>query len=147
MEEPLIIRKPLSPEDYELMYDLRWRVLTEPWNHPRGSEKDDSDTESYPFIVTLNEKIVAIARFHIANEGEGCIEYLAVEKEYRKKRIASKLMRYIEGFSISLGLTDIILIAWKTAKEFFEKIDYEIIREGPILFNEFERLVMRKMLV
>ena len=46
-----------------------------------------------------------------------------------------------------MRLFGIILIAWKTAKEFFEKINYEIIRVGPILFKEIERLVMRKMLV
>ena len=147
MEEPLIIRRPLSKEDFELMYDLRWRVLRKPWNQPRGSEKDNIETESYPFKVTLNEKIVATARFHKANDKEGHIRYLAVEKDYRKKRIASKLMRYIEGISISLGLTGIILDAWKTAKEFFEKLDYEIIREGPLLFNEIEQFIMKKMLV
>ncbi|MFX1338326.1 MAG: GNAT family N-acetyltransferase [Promethearchaeota archaeon] len=147
MEEPLIIRQPLSKEDFELMYDLRWRVLREPWNQPKGSEKDDIETESYPFMVTLNEQIVATARFHKANEKEGQIEYLAVEKDYRNKRIASKLMRYIEGFSISLGLESIIIFAWKIAQDFFVKLDYKIVREDLILFNEIECLIMRKMLV
>ena len=146
MEEPLIIRKPLSKEDFEMMYDLRWRVLREPWNQTRGTEKDDIEIDSHQFIVTLNEKIVATAHFHKINETEGQIKYLAVEKDYRKKRIASKLMRYIEGFAISLGLTGIILNAWKTAKVFFEKLDYKIIREGPLLFNEIEHYVMKKML-
>jgi hypothetical protein len=58
MEEPLIIRQPLSKEDFDLMYDLRWRVLRKLWNQPRGSEKDDIENESHPFIVTLNNKIV-----------------------------------------------------------------------------------------
>ena len=147
MEEPLIIRKPLSKEDYELMYDLRWRVLREPWDQPRGSEKDDIETESHQFIVTLNEKIVATARFHKNSEMEGQIKYLAVEKKYRNRRIATKLMLYIEGVAVNLGLTSILLNTRKTAKEFFEKLDYEIVRDDPLLFNEIEHFTMRKILV
>lgn len=147
MEEPLIIRQPLSKEDFDLMYDLRWRVLRKLWNQPRDSEKDDIENESHPFIVTLNNKFVATARFHKNSEKEGQIRYLAVEKEYRNKRIASKLIRYIEGFAISLGIHNIKLNARKTAKDFFEKLDYKIIGEGPLLFNEIEHYVMDKKLV
>lgn len=146
MEEPLIIQRPLSKEDYSFMYDLRWRVLRKPWNQPRGSEKDELEKNSYPFIVILNNKIVATARFHKNSEKEGQIRYIAVEKEYRKKRIATKLIRYIEGFAISLGVSSIILNARKTAKEFFEKLDYDIIADGPLLFNEIEHFVMYKKL-
>jgi len=146
MEEILIIRQPLSTEDFDLMYNLRWRILRKPWNQPIGSEKDDIENESHPFIVNLNEKIVATARFHKNTEKEGQIRYLAVEKEYRKKRIATKLIRYIEGFAISLGVSGIIVNVRKTAKEFFEKLDYNIIGEGPLLFNEIEHYVMHKKL-
>jgi len=41
MEEPLIILRPLSKEDFELMYNLRWKILRKPWHQPKGSEKDD----------------------------------------------------------------------------------------------------------
>ena len=144
MEEPIIIQRPLSKEDYSIMYDLRWRVLRKPWNQPRGSEKDDLENDSYPFIVILNNKIVATARFHKNSEEEGQIRYLAVEKKYRKKRIATKLLQYIEGFAISLGVSSIILNARKTAKELFTKLDYVIIGEGPLLFDEIEHFVMCK---
>lgn len=146
MEDPLIIQRPLSKEDYSYMYDLRWRVLRKPWNQPRGSEKDDLEKSSYPFIVILKNKIVATARFHKNSEKEGQIRYLAVEKEYRNKRIATKLIRYIEGFALSIGVSNIILNARKTAKEFFKKLDYGIIGEGPLLFDEIEHFVMNKKL-
>ena len=144
MEDPIIIQQPLSEEDYSIMYDLRWRVLRKPWNQPRGSEKDELEKNSYPFIVILNNKIVATARFHKNSEKEGQIRYLAVEKDYRKKRIATKLLQYIEGFAISLGVSSIILNARKTAKELFTKLDYVIIGEGPLLFDEIEHFVMCK---
>ena len=146
MEEPLIILRPLSEEDYELMYNLRWRVLRKPWQQPIGSEKDDMENESYPFIVIYNNKVVGTARLHKNSEEDGQIRYLAVEEGYRDQRIGSKLVRYIEGFATCLGIKKIILNGRKTAKEFFEKLDYEIIGEGPLLFDEIEHLIMHKEL-
>ena len=146
MEEPLIILRPLSEEDYDLMYNLRWKVLRKPWQQPKGSEKDDIENESYPFIVIFNGIVVATARLHKNNEGEGQIRYLAVERDFRNQRIGSKLIRYIEGFATCLRIRKIVLNARKTAKEFFEKLDYKIIGEGPLLFDEIEHLIMQKEL-
>jgi len=146
MEEPLIILRPLSKEDFELMYNLRWKILRKPWHQPKGSEKDDIENESYPFIVIFNDKVVATARLHKNNEEEGQIRYLAVEERNRNQRIGSKLVRYIEGFATCLGIKKIILNARKTAKEFFEKLDYNIVGEGPLLFDEIEHFIMRKEL-
>jgi N-acetylglutamate synthase-like GNAT family acetyltransferase len=146
MEEPLIILRPLSKEHFDLMYSLRWNVLRKPWNQPKGSEKDDIENESYPFIVVYDEKVVATSRLHKNSENEGQIRYLAVKEEYRNQRIGNKLVRYIEGFATCLGLKIIILNARKTAKDFFEKIGYNIIGEGPLLFDEIEHFIMRKEL-
>jgi N-acetylglutamate synthase-like GNAT family acetyltransferase len=146
MEEPLIILRPLSKEHFDLMYNLRWNVLRKPWNQPKGSEKDDIENESYPFIVVYDEKVVATSRLHKNSENEGQIRYLAVKEEYRNQRIGNKLVRYIEGFAICLCLKIIILNARKTAKEFFEKLGYNIIGEGPLLFDEIEHFIMRKEL-
>ena len=146
MEEPLIILRPLSKEDYELMYNLRWRILRKPWQQPKGSEKDDIENESYPFIVIYHDKVVATARLHKNSEDEGQIRYLAVKEEYRNQRIGSKLVRYIEGFATCLGIKSIILNARKTAKAFFEKLDYEITGESPLLFDEIKHFIMHKEL-
>ena len=146
MEEPLIILRPLSKEDYELMYNLRWRILRKPWQQPKGSEKDEIENKSHPFTVIFCNKMVATARLHKNSEEEGQIRYLAVEEEFRNQRIGNKLVRYIEGFATCLGLKSIILNARKTAKEFFEKLDYKIIGEGPLLFDEIEHFIMHKEL-
>ena len=146
MKEPLIIRKPLSKEDFQKIYDLRWRVLMKPLNKTLESDKDNIDTESYPFIVTLNEKIVAFALFHKISEKEGQIRDLAVEEDYRNERIGSILMRYIEGFAVSLGIKTITLYTTKTIKEFFQKLDYKTIGEGPLLCDETEQITMMKTL-
>jgi len=34
---------PETAVDRERYFDLRWRVLREPWQQPRGSERDDRE--------------------------------------------------------------------------------------------------------
>ncbi len=149
-EEPskiLIIRSPRSKSEYDAMYDLRWRILREPWNQPRGSEKDDMEDKSFLFLVKLDDRLVATARFHKNSESEGQIRYLAVEEEYRRQGIASKLLYYIEGFAIRLRISSIILNARQTAQKLFEKVGYKISKEGHLLFGEIPHFVMYKKIM
>jgi len=147
MEDKLIIRKAASKEELEELYDLRWKLLRKPWNQPKGSERDEKEDESYSFIAILDNKIVGTARLHKNNEKEGQIRYLAVEKEYQKMGIGKNLMKKIEMHAINLRLESIILNARKTVENFFEKLDYKVIRTGHTLFNEIEHFVMRKSLI
>ncbi len=147
MEDKLIIQKAASKEEFEALYDLRWRLLRKPWNQPKGSEKDEREDESYSFIAILDNKIIGTARLHKNNEKEGQIRYLAVEKEYQKMDIGKNLMKKIEMHAINLGLESVILNARKTAENFFKKLGYKVIRKGHTLFNEIEHYVMRKSLI
>ena len=40
------IKEPVTEEEFEQYYILRWRILRQPWNQPRGSEKDDKENKS-----------------------------------------------------------------------------------------------------
>jgi hypothetical protein len=56
--------EPLTKTDCDRL--LRWRVLREPWNHPRGTERDDFDVQS--FSLTLpgpSGGVVAAGRLHL----------------------------------------------------------------------------------
>ncbi len=146
----IVIRQPCLEEEFESMYDLRWRVLRKPWNQPKGSEKDEKDGKDngvHHFIAVINEKIVGTARYHTCNEHEGQIRFLAVEEEYRGQNVGKSLLKYIEKYSIGLGIQYIKLNARKSAQGLFEKLDYEILAEGPKLFNEIYHIVMGKQII
>jgi len=34
-DEPLILRRPTSPDEWDAYFDLRWRILRQPWRQPR----------------------------------------------------------------------------------------------------------------
>ena len=37
------IRSPKTTDEWQEYYDLRYRVLRQPWNQPRGSERNEGD--------------------------------------------------------------------------------------------------------
>ena len=45
-------RPPQSAEEFAAYYELRWRVLREPWSLPRGSERDELEGSAYPVSYT-----------------------------------------------------------------------------------------------
>ncbi|MHA1267255.1 MAG: GNAT family N-acetyltransferase [Candidatus Helarchaeota archaeon] len=131
----LFIRQPKTQEELTAMYDLRWRILRRPWNQPRGSERDEFEQQAIPFIALLDKKIVGTARFHKINEHVGQIRYLAVEENYQRKGIGSKLLEAIHLTAKNQFFRYLILNARSTAINFFKKHGYSIIGDGPTLFN------------
>jgi len=148
VDNTVIIRQPNAEEEYKEMYNLRWQVLRKPWNQPVGSERDDREEDSFPFVAIMNNKIVGTARLQenevIEGKKEGQIRYLAVEKDNRNKKIGRDILAFIEWYAKNKKIAYIKINARKTAKGFFEKQGYEVISEGSILFNEIEHFVMKK---
>lgn len=146
----LIIRQPCSKMEYEKMYDLRWKILRKPWNQPKGSEKDELDSNEggvYPFIALMNDEIVGTARFHRTNEHEGEIRFLAVKEEYRGQGIGKNLLDHLEWSAISLGIGHIKVDTRKNTQELFEKLNYKKVADGPTLFKKIEHSVMGKQIL
>ncbi|MBN1216495.1 MAG: GNAT family N-acetyltransferase [Candidatus Lokiarchaeota archaeon] len=151
MKDIIIIKQPCCKEEFDEMYNLRWSLLYHPWNQPKGSEKECDkfffNERVFQFITILKEKIIGTAQFHINNEYEGQIEYLAVHDDYQCQGIGKKLIEHIEWFAKGLGIPYISLNVIKKSKHLFEKLDYHIIGEGPLLFNEKKQYKMGKNII
>ena len=143
----IIIRAPKNEDEFEQMYDLRWRLLRKPWNQPKGTEQDDREDDSYQLIVLLNGKIIATIRYQQNEGGEGQFRYLAVDEEYQRKGIASMLIRRAESIAISKGSNTIILNGRKSAAALFENLGYKVLKEGHTLYGKIEHFVFWKKIV
>lgn len=147
MAKILIIRQAKTDEEFELMYDLRWRVLRKSWNRPRGSEKDEEEPISRHFIAIADNKIIGTARYHKINEKVGRIRYLAVDEHYRKRGVGSSLMEAIDLTARGHNLKYLVLSARETAAKFFEKLGYKKMGEGKLLFGEIKHYKMAKKFI
>ena len=147
MIESLILRKPEIPEEFDAMYDLRWRTLREPWNQPKGSEKDDSEDISIPIIAILDGKIIGTARLHKVEDKLCQFRYLAVEEKFRRRGVATAILHKIEEIAKKQGFQSVFLNARKSAKDVFIKQGFEIVGEGSTIFGVIEHFKMRKSLL
>src|SRR5437667_6156018 len=79
--EPLILRSPMSPDEWDAYFDLRWRILCQPWGQPRGSERDSLDDSAvHLLLLDSARKPLACGRLHFNAPDEAQVRFMAVDE-------------------------------------------------------------------
>jgi GNAT superfamily N-acetyltransferase len=139
------ISSPVTEEEFNRYYDLRWRMLRKPWDQPPGSEKDEKESASVHLMACdENQKIVGIGRLHFNNYDEAQVRFMAVEEGYQKHGIGSIILRELESKARERGAKYIILNARDTAIPFYKKHLYNEVKRTVNLFGTIPHHVMRK---
>ncbi|MHA1378528.1 MAG: GNAT family N-acetyltransferase [Candidatus Helarchaeota archaeon] len=144
MEDILIIRQPITKKEFELMYDLRWRILREPWDQPKGSERDPNEEDDFHLIALLNNRVIGTVRYHKINDKIIQVRNLAVEEKFRRKGVAHNLMESLQISARNMGFKFIVLNARENALEFYKTIGYKIIEDGPLIYGTIKHKKMIK---
>ena len=145
--EDFVLAEPRTPQDWESYFDLRWRVLREPWRLPHGSESDDFDVESFHLLVRDSiGTAVAVGRLHLNSPSEAQVRYMAVDEAWRGGGLGSRILAGLEDQARSRGVTGIVLNPRENAVNFYRGHGYEV--EGPAetLFGQVCHFRMRKLL-
>jgi N-acetylglutamate synthase-like GNAT family acetyltransferase len=142
----MIIRSPKTEKEFKNYYQLRWKILREPWNQPKGTEKDDLERDAFHVMAYDNSKIIGVGRLQLNSNDEAQIRYMAVEENYRGKGIGSLILKELEKKAKLLGAKYIILNSRINAIKFYEKNSYKIIKKESTLFGSIEHWRMRKNL-
>lgn len=121
------IKKPKTRDDFKTYYALRYKVLREPWGHPKGTEKDDYEPISEHFMV-VNEKgdVVGVAKLYEKSEGIGHISHLAVAVEHQHKGVGHLLMNTVEARARERSFKIVGTMARVTATAYFERAGFRI---------------------
>lgn len=139
------IRCPKTEQEWTQYYDLRYRILRQPWNQPLGSERNEGDARGQHFALFQNGKIMAIARLDI-QEKEGQVRFMAVETEVQGSGYGKRVMQQIENESRNLQLRRLVLHAREIALPFYTKLGYQLLEKSHLLFNEIQHYFMEKRL-
>ncbi len=141
----MIITQPESTQDFERYYDLRWRMLREPWNQPKGSEKDELEERSLHIMVCKEDRIpVAIGRAHFNTDIEAQIRFMAVEPRFQNTGLGSVILKKLEDEVRYLGAQYVILHSREAAISFYERHGYKIVSESHTLFESIPHFLMKK---
>jgi predicted GNAT family N-acyltransferase len=140
------IKEPKTAEELEKYYELRWRVLREPWSQPPGSEKDDLEGRATHIVASMRGKIIGVGRIHFNSDVEAQIRYMAVETRYRNIGVGSMILKRLEDIAREKGARIIVLNAREEAVKFYRKHGYEVVGDAGTLFDSIRHWRMSKNL-
>jgi GNAT superfamily N-acetyltransferase len=138
------IRAPKNEVEWEQYYDLRYRILRQPWNQPQGSERNEGDETGLHFALYENEILKAIARLDINDEKSAQVRFMAVETEIQRKGYGKQVMLAIENYCKTKNISEIVLHAREIAIPFYESLGYQLVEKSHLLFNEIQHFLMTK---
>jgi GNAT superfamily N-acetyltransferase len=138
------IRAPKNEVEWEQYYDLRYRILRQPWNQPRGSERNEGDSTGLHFALYEMEILKAIARLDFNSNKSAQVRFMAVETEIQRKGYGKQVMLAIETYCKKKSISEIVLHARENAIPFYESLDYQLVEKSHLLFNEIQHYLMTK---
>jgi N-acetylglutamate synthase-like GNAT family acetyltransferase len=123
-----IIKTPKTREDFKAYYALRYKVLREPWGHPKGTEKDDYEPISEHFMAVdeNTSEVLGVIKLFEKSSGVGQASHLAVAKEHQHKGIGKFLIGVVEKRAIERGFKTLGAMARVNATAYFEKYGYHV---------------------
>jgi predicted GNAT family N-acyltransferase len=129
-------RAPRTPSEWEAYYDLRWRVLREPWDQPRGSEKDDLEDESeHVMVVGADSRPLAVGRLHFNSPSEAQVRFMAVAPESQGHGLGGRVLRELERLARAGGANMIVLNARENAEQFYRNHGFVITGPAKCIFS------------
>jgi N-acetylglutamate synthase-like GNAT family acetyltransferase len=123
-----VIKTPKTREEFKAYYALRYKVLREPWGHPKGTEKDDYEPISEHFMA-VDEKtgeLLGVVKLDEKAPGVGNISHLAVASAHQHKGIGKMLVEAVENRAREHGYRVLGAMSRVTATSYFEKHGYQV---------------------
>lgn len=141
------IRTPNNHTEWEAYYDLRYRILRQPWQQPRGSEKNEGDAWALHLACFENGKILGVVRLDTQeSDVYAQVRFMAVERSSQGSGIGRKLILEVEKYAKNLGFHEMMLHAREEALPFYQKLNYELVEKSHLLFGEIQHYKMKKNL-
>ena len=123
MDDVLIIRPPKTKDEYNLMHDLKWRVLRESLGQPKGTGIKETAND-YELIALVDNKIIGTAGYKKLNDTVAMVKDLVVENAYRKRGVARNLMEALEMTAKKQGFIHLILLTRENSTTTLKKLGF-----------------------
>ncbi|MBP9676217.1 MAG: GNAT family N-acetyltransferase [Anaerolineaceae bacterium] len=122
------IKSPNTKEEYRLYYELRYKVLREPWGQPKGTEKDDYEPISQHLMLVDEEKgeVVGCIKFFEKEPGIAWFSHLAIKIGRQRMGFGKQLLTHVEALAREQGFKKIGCQSRLNTTSFFERMGYQI---------------------
>ena len=146
MSRKTIVRAPGTTEEWDIYYDLRYRVMREPLGKERGSERNEGDASAMHFALFEDGKMLAIARLDKVSETVCQARFVAVESDQQGKGLGKRIMEAVEEHGKASGFSTLVLHARDYALPFYQKLGYTLVGPSYKLFDVLQHYEMVKEL-
>ena len=137
--------EPVSPQDFEKYYQLRWEVLRKPWNQAKGTEKDEAEgTSIHLMAIDETNECVGVSRLQFNSTEEAQIRFMGVRNDQQGKGVGKKLMTYLEAKAKENSRKKIVLQARENAVPFYLSIGYTQTEKTFLLWDLIQHYKMEK---
>ncbi len=138
---------PVSEQDFQQLYQLRWQQLRQPWGQLQGSEQDELEAQAHHrMLVNDNGQVLATGRLHSLDDGTGQICYMAVADGAQGQGLGTRMLAALETLAASLGLTALALNAREQALGFYLGKGYRQGDQAHTLYGSIRHWQMHKSL-
>lgn len=124
------VREPKTAEEFDLYYDLRWRILREPWHRGRESARDELEKDAFHLMALRDGAVVGVGRLHFNSPDEAQVRYMAVEAGQQRHGVGSRILERLEQRAHEHAAKRVVLNAREGAIPFYRRHGYEL--EGVI---------------
>ena len=140
------LREPRSAADFASYYDLRWRILREPWTQSKDSARDHREDAAVHLTAWVGEMLAGVGRLHFNTSEEAQIRYMAVDPQFLRQGVGSAVLRELEARAHAAGATRVVLNAREAAVPFYCKHGYALGGKSETLFGSIDHWSMSKEL-
>lgn len=122
------IKTPVTRDEFKAYYDLRYKVLREPWGLPKGTEKDDYEPISQHFMAVDDQtgEIYGCAKLFEKEDGIAWLSHLSVATKHQKEGIGKLLVTTIEDLARKQGFKKIGCLSRLNTTKYFEQAGYVV---------------------
>lgn len=143
----MTLTAPVTSEQFDRYYQLRWRVLRQPWQQAKGSEQDELESQSFHrMIVDEHDQVIAVGRLHGVDQFTAQVRYMAVAPEYQGQGLGEKILSALEKVAVEVGFREIQLNAREQALAFYQRLNYQNLGQSHLLYGSIQHYQMSKAL-
>ena len=119
------IKSPENEEEWDSYLLFRWEILRKPLGMSKDSLADSIEDESFHLMgIDEQKNVIASGRVHFNSENEAQIRYMAVDENFKRKGVGTKIVKELENYALSKGMVSMILNARENAISFYLSLGY-----------------------
>ena len=120
------IKSPENKEEWDSYLLFRLEILRKPLGMSKESLADSIEDESFHLMgIDEQKNVIASGRVHFNSENEAQIRYMAVDENFKRKGVGTKIVKELENYALSKGMVSMILNARENAISFYLSLGYQ----------------------